>query len=598
MSDRPTSPPPADEWAETFGPRPRRDAWLAGLATTTVLAVLAVGLYLLLRVTAEREIRRSTAVVADQLAEQLSQAARVHLVAMAQYNSFWASQDTVADSAYRVYARTMLSELPSFRVIGFADSSGIIRLIEPQDGNQAALGFSMVSEPQRRKAMERARRTGRSATTPVLRLVQGGLGFLIYQPLVKHDQFLGWTYCSFRTSKFIDTLLTAPGNRDLLQNYNFRVEQDTSLIARSQASPVGLGVPDDLVAQRTVLVGDAPWKLIASPKRRLIGGRQRTLPLVVLGSGLLFALGFGLFVARTVRDRARTAVLNHELSRSNSEFGRLNSQLARNNADLAQANRQLRELDETKNHFVASVSHELRTPLTTIKSFAKILLTNFETNKLSPEKQRSFLQIINDDCDRLTRLLNQVLDVAKMESGQMSWNDQPVDLDTLLGRVVKENRLVAEGQGKKLDYQPWSGGLPTVVLDEDRLTQVLINLLSNALKFSGDGGRIELRASVKTPGQINALLPSSQPAYAPMARMLVLLSISDDGIGIPPSQIDQIFEKFHQVPQSGDLATRGTGLGLSISHGIITHYDGRLWAESAPGEGSTFHIVLPTPADA
>jgi Na+/proline symporter/signal transduction histidine kinase len=241
--------------------------------------------------------------------------------------------------------------------------------------------------------------------------------------------------------------------------------------------------------------------------------------------------------------------------------------------ELRAANEQLKELDRLKDEFVSTVSHELRTPLTSIRSFSEILHANPD---LSTEERTKYLGIVIKESERLTRLINEVLDLAKIEAGSAEWHVTEIDL-----REVIEDSLTATGQmfrekGVKLDLE-LPVEVPAVRADRDRLMQVVINLLSNAVKFCDEkAGRVAVRVLA--------------------AASLLRVDIEDNGPGVKPEEREIIFEKFRQ---GGDTLTgkpQGTGLGLPISRQIISHFGGKLWVESAPGAGATFSFTLPLEA--
>ncbi len=244
--------------------------------------------------------------------------------------------------------------------------------------------------------------------------------------------------------------------------------------------------------------------------------------------------------------------------------------LERASAELRAANEQLKSLDRLKDDFMSSVTHELRTPLTSIRAMAEILR---DEPQMDPEQRQAFVGIVVGETERLSRLVNQVLDMAKIESGHGQWHHSDVDLPALLARAASTMHEALREQGCELDLQvPES--LPPVRADADRLMQVVLNLLSNAAKFvPSPGGRIEVRLEPGADG--------------------VTLRVQDNGPGVPHAQRELVFERFRQ---GGDAAMRpqGTGLGLPISRRIVEHFGGRLWLEpQQPGAGACFAAWLP-----
>lgn len=238
-------------------------------------------------------------------------------------------------------------------------------------------------------------------------------------------------------------------------------------------------------------------------------------------------------------------------------------------AELEAANSQLLQLNRIKSDFVSVVSHELRTPLTSIKSFAEILKDDVET--LDINTQRRFLSIINDESDRLGRLINDLLDLQKMDAGKTVWKEGPINLAEVLRKSVELFTPLYRGKGLLLELSlEWDESL--IVLDVDRIRQLIANLLSNALKFTERGSVVV--AMITTAAEIT-------------------VSVTDRGIGIPPDEIDKIFEGFHQVDSSETRKIGGSGLGLTICKEIVEHYGGRIGVVSRLGEGSCFSFVLP-----
>jgi len=267
-------------------------------------------------------------------------------------------------------------------------------------------------------------------------------------------------------------------------------------------------------------------------------------------------------------EASQVIAYSHELERKSSELMAATS-------ELRTANERLQELDRLKDDFVSTVTHELRTPLTSIRAFSEILHDN---PGLDADERQKFLTIIIQESERLTRLINQVLDLAKLESGRAEWQVGEVDVN-----AVVEDSIDATGQLFRAKNVGLTTRLPDaapfVRADRDRLVQVLINLLSNAVKFvPPEGGHVVVEVA----------------AAAGMLRV----SVSDNGPGIERSNQQVIFEKFRQAGDTMTAKPHGTGLGLPISRQIIEHFGGRLWVSSVPGAGATFAFELPvaTPA--
>ncbi|HYD32822.1 MAG TPA: sensor histidine kinase [Azospirillaceae bacterium] len=246
------------------------------------------------------------------------------------------------------------------------------------------------------------------------------------------------------------------------------------------------------------------------------------------------------------------------------------AELERASAALREANERLRELDRLKDDFLSTVTHELRTPLTSVRAFTEILHDNPD---LELERRQEFLGIIIKEAERLTRLINQVLDMAKIESGQIDWDIGPVDLGAILDQAAASVAQLFRDKNAAFTLDV-PATLPLVRGDHDRLTQVAVNLLSNAVKFvPAEGGRVDVTVSPVPEG--------------------VRVDVRDNGPGIAPENREVIFERFRQVGNTMTDKPQGTGLGLAISKRIVDHLGGRIWVDRAAAPGTVFSFVIP-----
>jgi signal transduction histidine kinase len=259
-------------------------------------------------------------------------------------------------------------------------------------------------------------------------------------------------------------------------------------------------------------------------------------------------------------ETSQVIAYSHELERKSRE-------LEAATQELRAANERLQELDRLKDDFVSTVTHELRTPLTSMRAFAEILLDNPE---LPAAERERFLHIVIEEIERLSRLINQVLDLSKIESGRAEWQIDAVDLRQVIEDSVSATAQLFGERHAELDVR-LPDAAPAVTADRDRVKQVMLNLLSNAAKFCD--GRVTVELSQRNG--------------------LVRVDVSDNGPGIPPGDQEVIFEKFRQGGRDMTERPRGTGLGLPISREIITHLGGDLWVQSGPGSGATFSFTLP-----
>jgi len=233
------------------------------------------------------------------------------------------------------------------------------------------------------------------------------------------------------------------------------------------------------------------------------------------------------------------------------------------------ANANLEKLDKTKTEFLSIVSHEFRTALTGIQGFSELI----RDGGLEPDEVRAYGGYIFNDADRVNRLIGDMLDLDRMESGRMTMRSGDVDINEVLSEAMTRAAGSATTVEFKADLDP---RLPIVSGDRDRLIQVVSNLVNNAVKYSPDGGTVTL--STRTEGN-----------YA-------LVSVTDTGLGIPPDEIGHVFERFRRVRTGAAQSIPGTGLGLTIVKQIVEMHGGRIWVESAVGHGSAFHFTIPLAA--
>jgi signal transduction histidine kinase len=228
----------------------------------------------------------------------------------------------------------------------------------------------------------------------------------------------------------------------------------------------------------------------------------------------------------------------------------------------------LREVDKLRGQFLSNVSHELRTPLTSVKGFVSTLLRTDAT--WSQDEQRDFLETVNHEADRLTNLINDLLDISRLDAKGLKLNKRRYHISEIIESIG--NRLVVLTKQHQLNVNIPSE-LPPVLADEMRIGQVLTNLVENATKFSPEGTKITIEG--KLDGD------------------KIIVSVVDRGIGIPAEVQDKLFNRFFQAESVVSGRKKGTGLGLSICRGIIEAHGGSIWVESELGKGSKFSFCLP-----
>ena len=230
---------------------------------------------------------------------------------------------------------------------------------------------------------------------------------------------------------------------------------------------------------------------------------------------------------------------------------------------------ELNRLENIRKDFIANVSHELRTPISNIKGYAETLLEGAMEDK---ENAKEFINIIYQESNRMANLIEDLLDLSKIESGKIKMNFSKIEIEPIIKRSISvlENSIKNKKLSVNINIQ---NGLPKIIADDIRLTQVFLNLLDNAIKYTDEGGKINIEV-FKTDG-------------------FVQVNITDTGIGIPEKDLSRIFERFYRVDKARSRELGGTGLGLSIVKHIILAHNGKIWAKSKLGFGSTFSFTIP-----
>lgn len=347
---------------------------------------------------------------------------------------------------------------------------------------------------------------------------------------------------------------------------------DFDLLLR-QRSPLVQAVSDNL---KSILF---TTRIIVRKKSKLSGQMTDQILMVTIATTLLTLLvGIGITVLNTRSIRNSVSRLQKQTKEiSLGRFKQIRKYRGpKEIQDLAQhfntMCQRLGELDVLKADFINHVSHELRTPLTSIKEASNMLLKGFYDS--SPDKQSQLFSLIHDECRRLLRSVMRILDYSKMEAGKMEYQIQPVFMPDLIRKSILKLVPLAQKKNIRLEFTPPESHLPTVQADEDKIIEVLDNLVGNALKFTEPNGKVNLTCTrAKNKKDLKVV-------------------VEDNGAGIKLEHLEKIFYKFEQIDK--DLNTRmGTGLGLSISKYIIKAHGGKIWAQSIESKGTKISFTLP-----
>jgi signal transduction histidine kinase len=505
--------------------------------------------------------RKSAADLAVQSDALIEKAVANHAASLHALELLLAGSPTPSDQRARLVAfgRAVTDASPEVLGIMRLDAQGEVRDAVPQPGSQDDGDLTrdnhlLVAET--REAMSRALATGKPAVTGVIVLRHDTLGFVIYKALVVRGRLTGYVAASVAYAPLLRSLLT----QRLQGRFGYRIT-DTAGRVLTVSPRYPARVPR-FATQLVELPGGTHWRLDVP-----IGVFQpRAARVVMWIVGLVSLFAVTLLVLREDARAERIAMHSFNLEL-------LSRDLLDANVRLEERAQQVTEANMAKSRFLANVSHELRTPLNAIVGYNALALSGLY-GEVTPEL-RGAHDRIRTAADHLLRVVNDVLDLSKIEVGRMEVDLRSVSLEPLLEGVISIVEPVAEAKGVRVDLVV-ARDLPAIVTDGRQVRQILMNLMTNAIKFT-ERGSVTIVAKV-----------ADQPG-------MVSIAIEDTGIGIADADLGRIFDEFEQVRPSarGDSIARGTGLGLTVSRKLARLLGGDVSVDSQVGTGSRFTLLLP-----
>jgi signal transduction histidine kinase len=458
------------------------------------------------------------------------------------------------------FAKTLLASRPEVLRVMRLDDEGNVQEALPgrtaNDSDLASENHFLVAET--RSALDRARETLAPAVTGLLVLRRDTLGFVIYDPVIIHGRAVGYVGASIAYAPLLRALLTPR----VQGRFGYRIADSAGrVLAVSPRYPDRVGA---FATQRVTLPGGTHWRLDVP-----LGVFQpRAARVVMWIVGLVSLFVVALLVLREDARAERIAMHSFNLEL-------LSRDLLDANVRLEERAQQVNEANRAKSRFLTNVSHELRTPLNAIVGYNALALSGLY-GEVTPEL-RSAHDRIRAAADHLLRVLNDVLDLSKIEVGRMEVDARDVALEPLLEGVMSIVEPVAEAKSVRLDLVV-ARNLPSLVTDPRHVRQILMNLLTNAIKFT-------------ERGSVTIVATRGEGARSDM----VSLAIEDTGIGIARSDLGRIFDEFEQVRPGGrgDSIVRGTGLGLAVSRKLARVLGGDVDVTSRVRAGSRFTLWLP-----
>ncbi len=485
--------------------------------------------------------------------------------------------------------------------------------LEPLGVSRASLGYDQASHPVRVRAMAQARDSGLGVATPPIQplsLAPSDVShiYLAFLPIYRdgtsratlperRKHLRGFVAALVSLERMAQAALAKlPSSDIVLQFHDGAVSGEDR---RRYPSPPGAGLSgtrgavrwwaasprDAFTRNAEIALAGREITVICEAAPRFFSGREGWVPWALLLAGLLFTN----VVAVSFRNAAQRARTEEKVQRQAEELARSNQELRRREevmhsllkdlqtakghierqAEALQAtNTRLQEVAALKDDFVAKVSHELRTPLTSIKEGLSLMLDNALGETTAD--QRDFLATMDGDLDRLTELINNMLDLSKIEAGRMRLQRRRMDIRQVVERVVKSYQPLTGRRAIRTEF----ADAPPVFADANRMVQVLTNLFSNAMKFTPEDGSITFRVDQRN-GRVSVM-------------------VQDTGSGIAPEDLPKLFQKFSQVGAQTPERPRGTGLGLVVCKELTELHGGSMEVSSQVGQGTAFTVLLPT----
>jgi signal transduction histidine kinase len=462
------------------------------------------------------------------------------------------------------FAENFYTHYPGFSGINWIDPQGIVRWVFPMESNEGFIG-NRISEylgPAMRDTFQEAGKHHKFVATPCTELIQKGLGFHTFWPLVYTGRVQGYLNGVFRVKRVMDTCLA----KNILTEFWIRIYEADRQIYTNEDQGSSNPEKHNLQVLREIRFPGKIWQLELSPKAVLYPPRVVRNPgLMVFGiviSAILSLLLYFLIHRMQMYRQARDYAL-HEVS----ERKRAQEALKRNEKKLQALVKELAAKNAELETFVFSVSHDLKTPIVTIEGFMGALREDF--GDLIPEDCERYLNYIGDATQKMELLINDLLELSRI--GRLRVKKTEFSLADLMEEVIAGLQPQIEARGIQVTVMQ---DLPLVYGEKKRLVQVMENLLSNAIKYIGNENpspRIEVGAREQDDQKV--------------------VFVRDNGIGIERTYFDKIFQVFQRLPAAKKIG-QGTGVGLAIVKRVIEYHGGSVWLESEPGKGTTFFFTL------
>lgn len=501
------------------------------------------------------------------------------------------NEQGVPDDLFVSDFETIYKAAEIYHVLEFIDANGTVVSGYPSDN--VPYGYNLY-ENNNEWAFENVKKTGEVYISEPSMTLEGVYGSFVWVPVFEDGEFMGTIFgivsdeniiSQFDTSDSSNTVYLLNSKGEIIYDQSGIYEKGTSYfdyisgyeverleIVEAQINGLeGNGKYPDTSSnghRQDVLVSYSPvnwynkhWSLgLSSP------GNEVDKIIVSVYVKLFTVAGLSVLFILFLSSQVYFILLNWNKSLE-KEVEKKTYELQQSNESLIAANLKLKELDRLKTEFLSMVSHELKTPLTAMKTSSEFMLEE----KCDQNTRRQLLALINRNIDRQARMVDDLLDISRIESNRMKLDMESVDLHEALEHSLENVRRLSEDKGIEIETDVQEH-IPKVHADKDKLIQVFVNLLNNAVKFTQRGGSISVSAHETDQD--------------------IAISVKDNGIGMDPENLEHVFDKFYQIDSTSTRKVGGCGLGLSITKGLVEGMGGSIEVESEPGKGSIFTFTL------
>ncbi|MBS1701484.1 MAG: CHASE domain-containing protein [Armatimonadetes bacterium] len=489
---------------------------------------------------------------AGRFGELMKQRVTIDKLAIRRMANRWEVNGMPDRSKWEFDARNYVTDSPEFQAVEWVDPTLHVNWLVPVQGNEQSINLDLRKETRRATAISRAIKSREVTLSEPINLVQGGTGFHMDAPIFRNGTFGGLITAVFRIDKLAEAI-----SKDNPSDTLMIVLEGGNEVYRS--ANVDPKIESQFGRSTAVDLNGSNWTLRAVPSPRFLEESRTKLPDLILLVGFLTSLLIGKLIHSIQKSREATAQLQIE-----------NEVREQAESELRKANRKLEQFDQLKSEFLSTASHEMRTPLTIIREFAS-LVHDGVAGEPTEDQQASMVHILRN-CDRMTTMLNDLLDLEKIQTGNIEIYRKKTDINALLSNCHQDFIVKCDRKHHRLVFDA-PNDLPDVLADASLITQVMTNLLGNAHKFTPEHGTIT----------ISAVLNGDS----------IKVGVFDTGRGMRDADLKHIFEAFKQVDRTDGPGIKGTGLGLTITKRLVEMHSSSIEVASVLGEGSQFSFSLP-----